>query len=380
MIRLRFSPRFMKIHQRSATRTFRGGFTLIELLVVIAIIAILVGLLFPALQVVRESSRRASCFNNLRQLAQATLRHAETLRYLPGWRNAFGAYTTSRAGTDPTKACVSWTVPILPHLEQLAVHQWYEAYSAASSSATDPAAVTVPVFVCPSNRRERQVNDPAQLSYAANIGTGAEVLKENGSHAAQYTGDGVISDAVGNLPTDATYDASRPTYGPAAIAARDATPDGAAETILFTERSGARAPNDIVWSDNPRAVRTNKGAISSNHGVLQPPAIGSGWRTDIRLINPTAETRPLPAPVPAGLNVEDWPARYPSSNHPNAVAVTFCDGHTRVVSDRIDAWVYCQLLSSGGASLSPAVADWQQQFDESGVLVPYTFKTADLVK
>jgi len=367
------------IRRRRGTRR-DGGFTILELLVVIAIIAILVGLLFPALQVVRESSRRASCFNNLRQLAQATLRYADAMKYMPGWRNAVGAYSIVRAESDPTKACVSWTVPVLPYIEQQAIHQWYDSYAAATAAASDPATVGIPVYACPSNRRERQANEPAQLSYAANIGTGTEVLKGSGSQATQFTGDGVFADAVGNMPTAATYDASRPTYPPASVTAKDAAVDGAAETILFTERSGARAPTDINWSDNPRAVKANRGALSSNHGVLHPPAIGSGWRTDIRVINPSAETRPTPAPVPPGMNEDDWPARYPSSNHPNAVAVTFCDGHTRVVSERIDAWVYCQLLSSGGPLLSPTVVDWQQHFDEAGALVPYTFKTTDLVK
>jgi prepilin-type processing-associated H-X9-DG protein len=240
--------------------------------------------------------------------------------------------------------------------------------------------VRIPVYVCPSNRREQEAGAAAQLSYAANAGTGAEVLNTDGPRDTQFTGDGVFADAVGNLKTAATHDDSRPEYEPAIMTTKDASADGAAETILFTERAGSRAPDDVVWSANPRAVKASRGALSSNHGVLHPPAIGSGWRTDIQVINPTAETRPLPAPISGGMNVDDWPARYPSSNHPNAVNVTFCDGHTRVITERIDAWVYCQLLSSGGTMLSPVVKDWQQQFDDSGLLVPYTFKPSDLVK
>jgi prepilin-type N-terminal cleavage/methylation domain-containing protein/prepilin-type processing-associated H-X9-DG protein len=358
----------------------RDGFTILELLVVIAIIAILVGLLFPALQIARESVRRTSCSSNLRQLGQATMRHAESMKYLPGWRNAVVAYTAARTAIDPTKACVSWTVPILPYIEQQPIYHWYDAYSSATAATTDPSTVRIPVYVCPSNRREQEAGAAAQLSYAANAGTGAEVLNTDGPQDTQFTGDGVFADAVGNLKTAATHDDSRPEYEPAIMTTKDASADGAAETILFTERAGSRAPDDVVWSANPRAVKASRGALSSNHGVLHPPAIGSGWRTDIQVINPTAETRPLPAPISGGMNVDDWPARYPSSNHPNAVNVTFCDGHTRVITERIDAWVYCQLLSSGGTMLSPVVKDWQQQFDDSGLLVPYTFKPSDLVK
>ena len=356
----------------------RRGVTIVELLVTIGIIAILVGILSPALQVVRESARRTSCANNLRQIALGMATYDYTKKQLPGWRNVLDTYTKVRISTDPKTACVSWTVPILPHIENKAIHDWYTAYTtAAASSAGNASTKKIPTYACASRGN---VTTTSPLSYAVNAGTGGEELDEASTPGSQFEGDGVFADPVGNLQGEPTFDASRPIYKPAVVTLKKVAVDGAGFTLLLTERSGPNAAKDISWSANPVLVRANVGARVENHSVLHPLEIGVGTRTDLQLINPTADTCPLPNPPLPGANVDDWKERYPSSRHPGAVNVAFCDGRTRVLRNGIDPWVYCQLLSSNGKAVSPRVADWQKSVNESGTLSPYDLKADDLVR
>jgi prepilin-type processing-associated H-X9-DG protein len=352
--------------------------TLVELLVVIAIVAILVGLMFPVLQVARESARRSTCANNLKQLALGMTTYGEARKVLPGWRNAIQPFSSARAQSDPKQAAVSWTIPILPYVEEQAIHDWYTAPTAGQGTETAPPRAAIRTYRCPSH--VLATGSAAPFSYAVNAGSGAETLDERGTPAAQYAADGMVLDAVGNLTGTPLFDSSRPPYAAGESSTKNPAADGTGQTLLLTERSGPSVPTEITWSANPRVPRERRGALPENHSILHPLPIGSGWRTEIQVINPTADTRPLPSPVPGNADLDDWPVRYPSSRHPSAVNVAFADGHVRVIRNGIDAWVYCQLLSSDSKAVSAGVADWQQRFDASGSLVPYTFTIDDLVR
>lgn len=357
----------------------RRGVTIVELLVTIGIIAFMVGILIPALQMAREAARRSSCANNLRQIALGMATYDDAKKQLPGWRNVLDTYTKVRISTDPKTACVSWTVPILPHIEGKPTHDWYTSYTAAAGSASgNPATKKIPTYACISRG---DVTTTSSLSYAVNAGTGGEELDDASTPASQFEGDGVFADAVGNISGEPMFDTSRPAYKPAVVTLKKVAVDGLGFTLLLTERSGPNAAKDISWSANPVLVRANGGARVENHSVLQPLEIGVGLRTDLQVINPTADTCPIPNPpvVPAA-NPDDWKERYPSSRHPGAVNVAFCDGRTRVLRNGIDPWVYCQLLSSNGKAVSPRVADWQQSVDTSGKLSPYDLQASDLVR
>ena len=120
------------------------GFTLVELLVVIAIIGTLVALLLPAVQKARESSRRSSCLNNLRQLALATLQFEERLRRIPGLvRTISGQHDEL---DDPASGFPTLPGPcsLLPDLERQAVYDDIRRPG-------DCQARYVEVYVCPSD-------------------------------------------------------------------------------------------------------------------------------------------------------------------------------------------------------------------------------------
>jgi prepilin-type N-terminal cleavage/methylation domain-containing protein/prepilin-type processing-associated H-X9-DG protein len=148
----------------------QAGFTLIELLVVIAIIAVLIGLLLPAIQKVREAAARSTCQSNLRQMALATLNFESTNKALP-WNaitknNSQLPYIPYVAGTVPTPGQRSGTqgrcsvlVTILPYIEQDNVgSEWTYNVDWSDPMNASVLAQPFPLYTCPSTPSTRTIS------------------------------------------------------------------------------------------------------------------------------------------------------------------------------------------------------------------------------
>ena len=213
----------------------RYAFTLIELLVVIAIIAILIGLLLPAVQKVREAAGRMSCSNNLKQLALAVHNYESTHKIIPtGSNDKMGYY-------------IGWPGRILPYLEQegriTRMHQmnadpWKNImpyrFRNAPHFGADPVFVeSIKAFICPSSELGPKSPD-APSAYPAEQNTPDQA----GLHYRANGGSAVDDIVIGSQNAHATYTTSGVIYPLSAVRITDIK-DGASNTILIGEASTA---------------------------------------------------------------------------------------------------------------------------------------------
>jgi prepilin-type N-terminal cleavage/methylation domain-containing protein/prepilin-type processing-associated H-X9-DG protein len=152
-------------------RARRRGFTLIELLVVIAIIAILIGLLLPAVQKIREAAARMSCTNNLKQIGLSAHNYESAYGWLPPGSGDRPSGATSEA---------SILAILLPYMEQSnKYNQWDFTLDVNSSAKNEPARIQdVKSYLCPSDGAPGGINYGNGLygrsNYYGNIGTTAD--------------------------------------------------------------------------------------------------------------------------------------------------------------------------------------------------------------
>jgi len=225
------------------SRRSRSAFTLIELLVVIAIIAILIGLLLPAVQKVREAAARTQCTNNLKQLGLAVHNYAST------YNNALPALSSDVAKPKFGSYNGNIFVTLLPFVEQQVLQQnalaltpqatWSSPIPPSTSTtlvAANPPLQTQPIkiFVCPADATV--LNGLSSNQTQTNAAATPQIFPwAASSYAANYQLFGIVS----NMPTDGvTVTAGlNNSAGPAFNIGN--IPDGSSNTVMFGEQFAA---------------------------------------------------------------------------------------------------------------------------------------------
>jgi prepilin-type N-terminal cleavage/methylation domain-containing protein len=266
------------------SNSVRWAFTLIELLVVVAIIGILISLLLPAVQKVRESANRAKCSNNLRQIGLA----------LHNYHDANGSFPTVfklLPGDDPTvpfKAATygaSVFVLILPYLEQDNVYRQIDTTKGALSTDNMPPAnpaysTALPVFLCPSSPYSSPTADYAQELERSFGNFNVQVHYPPGLifGRTDYAPDaGMSADVVG---IDIKSDASIIVQPPAPASRITDILDGSSNTIMLVEDAGRPA-----WYSNKGLVTSGPAIGTYEAGPNGPaPQGGGAWADPLNYI------------------------------------------------------------------------------------------------
>jgi prepilin-type N-terminal cleavage/methylation domain-containing protein/prepilin-type processing-associated H-X9-DG protein len=343
-------------------RTRRSGFTLIELLVVIAIIAVLIGLLLPAVQKVREAAARSACQNNLKQIALANM-------------NYESANGTFLPGVGKNGCCWgTWMMVILPYMEQDAMGRTYTNFGGLDSvplnSAGPPGGprynggVNVLVttqrlktFTCPSDEPQVYVLSVGNLTkhnYVLNAGntTFFQVGLPLGCTAGSAGCTPFLGAPFGwyndsNLSNDSPfpYDAvaTNPALGKMGKLARITDiMDGTSNTLMGSEIKQGRAQDlrGLTWWGGSAGFTTYIAPNSSEQDVL----------TGGICVIPPTENNP-----PCTTTSTNDRARFIGvrSFHTGGVNASMCDGSVRFVRDSIDIATWRALSTTlGGEAVS----------------------------
>jgi len=236
----------------------RKGFTLIELLVVIAIIAILIGLLLPAVQKVREAAARMECQNNLKQIGLAAHAYHDAVRKFPPGIRVHVNRDPATGAITSTTAYYGVLAYLLPYMEQNNVYKLFQTNMIPGSAnyntnwygltnSWNAAQVRISTFMCPADNADSR---PTAWAYTYTSGLtirGGYFLNNTAPAPTNYIGcAGVIGDSTQKwVETDTTSTFYQPwkgmffTNSAATLPAVTAT-DGTSNTLMFGESWGDR--------------------------------------------------------------------------------------------------------------------------------------------
>jgi prepilin-type N-terminal cleavage/methylation domain-containing protein/prepilin-type processing-associated H-X9-DG protein len=363
-------------------RDLRRAFTLIELLVVIAIIAVLLGLLLPAVQKVREAASRMSCQNNLKQIGLAALSYESANGRLPPAVLMPYAYD----GFDPTMELQSpfgpnWAVLILPYLEQEALFHSVNVSAYPGTTLTPRSMANfgsadrtwravrgarVKTYLCPSDpNNQAPYSDPANGPPEPNWA--------RGNYAANSGFQDFDHMAYGKEKLSPTYDAGHAKYlipgfpsqsdtvnSSAVMAANYGAKltdiaDGTSNTALFNEVRAGIAANDPrgVWALGlPSSSVTNAGRDDTNPtpnnslGGLGQEAFGDEIQNCPQFWTPTIGSQQRMGCTNYVTIMTSGQAR---SLHPGGVNSCYADGSVHFIRDGIAQrnWVLLQSKNDG---------------------------------
>ncbi len=293
----------------------RVGFTLIELLVVIAIIAILIGLLLPAVQKVREAAARAQCSNNLKQLGIAMHSYNDAIGGLPPTTGASGCCW----GT--------WVVLVFPYIEQEPAYKLYRNWGGndstgprygAAPNTTNVTTRRYNVLTCPSDINNSPISGMTNHNYAVNIG--------NTGNAQQATLNGV---RFSGAPFERAL--AGPTAGTSQMFRNklQAIPDGTSNTLLVSEVLQGRGSDlrGFLWWGDAAGFTTYLAPNSTQPDVIYT----AGYCNNQPQMN-------MPC---TGVPTTTSPSMFGSrGRHTGGVNAGMCDGSVRFVSNSInlDTW------------------------------------------